>query len=234
MTWLVYPKGLLELGPPPKQGYAAYPSPQNKEGFVLHSMVGSYPSALGRLLSPDRASWHFSVLKNGHVYQHYDPRAVTWHAGVVGDADSLSAAVGNVALIGIEHEGGAPGNVSEPLTPAQLDATIDLQRWCYLVLPELKPPALRSSHFEHGWISATACPSGRIPWDTIMTRLQEDSMVQLKLVRKDGTPEVYLACGGILVHVPSEEALTANGWSQADVEVLPAADAIWNLPRFGK
>lgn len=173
---LVYPNAILAPGPQAKQGYHAYPSPQNKEGFVLHSMVGDYPSAQARLMGNDRASWHFSVLRSGAVYQHYDPRAVCWHCGVVGDADSLTAAVGNVALIGIEHEGGPMGNVSEPLTRAQIDATVALQAWCYQVLPELKPPALRASHFEHNWLSATACPSNRIPWPEIISRLQEDDM----------------------------------------------------------
>lgn len=178
MAVLKYPGAEWVPGPPNKQGYAAYPSPQSKEGFVLHSMVGGYVSAYGRLMSTDTASWHFSILKDGSVKQHYDPRAVCWHCGVVGDADTLTAAVGNVALIGIEHEGGPIGNVSEPLTQAQIDATIAVQRWCYDVLPELKPPALHQSHFEHNWLSATACPSGRFTpiWDTIITTLKEEDM----------------------------------------------------------
>lgn len=174
-----YPGATLDLAPPHKQGYPVYPSPQQKEGFVLHSMVGSYAAARGRLMGPDEASWQFSVLKDGSVRQHFlDLRTVAWHCGGPGDADPASAAVGNVALIGIEHEGGPIGNVSEPLTPLQLAATIELQRWCYTQLPELKAPALHSSHWEHRWLSATVCPSNRIPWGIIIPALEDNNVTQ--------------------------------------------------------
>jgi hypothetical protein len=176
---MIYPKAVWDPGPFAKQGYTAYPSPQPKEGFVLHSMEGSFSAARGRLFTaydPEDpytwASWHFSVLKDGAVVQHYDTGAVCWHCGVPGDPLPWTAAVGNVALIGIEHEGRA----GEPFTDAQAAASLELQRWCYSVVPGLKAPALRSSHWEHRWLSGTACPSGRVPWLYILDGLLEDDM----------------------------------------------------------
>lgn len=64
-------------------------------------------------------------------------------------------------------------------------------------------------------------------------RENESMAVQLRLVRKDGTPAVYLACGGLLIHILSEEALLANGWAWTDVEVLPATHPIWKLLKLG-
>lgn len=187
-----FPGAALVLAPIAKQGYTAYPSPQQKEGFVLHSMVGAYAAAEGRLLGPDQASWHFSVLKDGSVKQHFtDLRTVAWHCGGPGDANPLSAAVGNVALIGIEHEGGSMGNVSEPLTAPQLAATIAVQRWCYTQLPELKSPELHASHWEHRWLAPTACPSSRIPWGIIIPALEGDMYEQADRDR-DARIEVML------------------------------------------
>lgn len=214
-----YPKAIWLPGPPAKQNYGAYPSPQNKEGFVLHSAEGSLAGTLAELMKPEReASWHFTISYTGTVYQHYDIRAVCWHCGLAGDADTLTAAIGNVALIGIEHEGVA----GQMLTAQQVGATIELQKWCYSVLSTLKAPALRSSHWEHGWLSGTSCPSGRIPWAIIITELKKGDQLssaefnQLKaeldalrkitldtveFVQFEGKPEVYRVSGNTLEHV---------------------------------
>jgi len=203
---LQYPGAIQAPGPADRQGYGAYPSPQNKEGFVLHSMEGSYSSAYGEMFNPTRqASWHFSVNKDGRVYQHYDPRAVAWHCGGPGDSNPLSAAIGNVALIGIEHE----GRVGEPLTTAQFNASVAVQRWCYSVLPTIKQPALRSSHWEHGWISGTSCPSGRIPWTMVLAATsttpvipEEDNYMRVfKTIDAGRTSNYYSVGAGYKRHI---------------------------------
>lgn len=83
-------------------------------------MVGYYAGALAELDKlTRRASWHFSILRNGQVIQHYDTELITWHCGSV---------YFNHKLIGIEHEGGySPHN--EPLTEAQKIASVELVNW---------------------------------------------------------------------------------------------------------
>lgn len=144
-------------------------------GEVKHSAVGSLAGTFGELDKLERqASWHFTVAKEGQVYQHYPLEAITWHCGKKG-ARNIP---GNVSLIGIEHEGGAPGNLSEPLTPAQLTATIrlssDFRRLCPKIGAQV--PMTRLNLWEHRWLSTTACPSNRIPWDTIIVALTENNM----------------------------------------------------------
>lgn len=245
---LRYPNGIWRPGPEWKQGYSAYPSPQPKEGFVLHSMEGSTSAAFGELDKVTRqASWHFSISKDGTVYQHYDPLAVTWHCGLPGDNISWTAAIGNVALIGIEHE----GKIGEPLTGPQFRASAAVQNWCYSVIPSLKPPALRSSHWEHGWLSNTSCPSGRIPWTMVMASVhKEENMSQEQVdsilnaikelkaqvvadapvyVKVTGFNAVYKLDeeGQTLIHVVNPDIFLAQTPSM--VVEYPSAHGIWSL-----
>lgn len=156
-----YPHAIWSPGPIDKQGYPGL-AVNARRGVICHSMVGAYVHAKARLDSADRASWHFSVLKDGTVHQHYDTMAVTWHAGVKQI---------NGIFVGIEHEGGGyfpngEPNFSEPLTAAQLEASIALVT--YLAdeggYDLVRDDPGRGLH-EHNEYYATACPSGRIPWE---------------------------------------------------------------------
>lgn len=168
MSW--YPSATPDPGPAWKQGYS-FATHNLGRGVVLHSMVGTYPGARARLMGDDRASWHFSVLKDGTVYQHYPVRAVCWHAG---------SPAANEKYIGVEHEGGAAPNYSEPLTPAQLQASIRLVLW---LMEELGWPEFRVGvqGMEHNWLYATACPSGRIPWLEYVKAVTEEGSVDQEL-----------------------------------------------------
>lgn len=171
---MIYPLAVQEPGPSWKQGYP--PVFRNAcRGVVCHSMVGSYSGAMSRLDSTDRASWHFSVTKGGQVYQHYDTEAITWHAGTP---------QWNQRLIGIEHEGGGPGNESEPLTVAQRDASVALVHW--LAQQHAFPLVVRVGLWEHRWLSQTACPSGRIPW-----RYYEEDEMAIQLAECGDSPTGY-------------------------------------------
>jgi len=189
MSWI--PFAVSDAGPADKQGYPFSPSPQPKVGVVLHSMVGSYLAARGRLMGPDRASWHFSVRQTGTIYQHYDSEAVCWHCGVAAAPPTPS----NINLIGVELEGGPLDNVSEPLTPIQYQATLDLLRWAWEA-HGFDAPALRATLWEHRRLSPTACPSGRIPWGRLiadLTTSEEDDMARtVRIVRAAGDPQVYV------------------------------------------
>lgn len=124
------------------------------EGVVLHSMEGAYGGALTVLTGNSQASWHFSVLKDGRVIQHYPTDSACWHAG---------GPAANNKFIGIEHE----GRVGEPLTPEQLASSVGLVRW--IAQEEGWQMARHVTMFEHNEVYNTACPSGRIPWESYVT-----------------------------------------------------------------
>ena len=165
-------------GPADQVGYPeAYFSP--KRGDVKHSAVVNWGRAIPNGNS-DFGSWQFTVMKDGRIYQHYSADVNCWHAG---DIDPDGGVSGNFDLIGIEHEGGAPPNYSEPLTNAQVGATVAITRW--LAQTFGRHPVYSRYPDQRGWTlvehrqvsnSPTACPSGRIPWSTILEALFEEDL----------------------------------------------------------
>ena len=78
-------------------------------GAVVHSAAGSLAGAFSRLDGAASVSWHFTVAQDGQVHQHYeDITLACWHA----------REVANRRHVGIECEGGPPGNEGEPFTQA--------------------------------------------------------------------------------------------------------------------
>ena len=66
-TW--YPLAIRRDGP----AWKVNPSPRDtaeKKGIVVHSPEGSLVAALHSLDSDRHASWHFTLGKNGDLYQH--------------------------------------------------------------------------------------------------------------------------------------------------------------------
>lgn len=139
-----------------KQGYTGA-TVNLLEGIVDHSAEGPLSACFSVLDSQHRyASWWATVAKDGAIYQHYPLTAVTWHAG------GLEA---NRRFVGIEHE----GRVGEPLTDWQYEATLRLHIWLWPQMG-LGEPERQVNLWEHREMTrfgspATACPSGRIPWD---------------------------------------------------------------------
>ncbi len=169
-TWLSW--CTKRPGPAWKQGYYLLPrrSLNQVEGDVKHSAEGSYAGLLNIIATSTRqASWHFSVAKDGRVSQHYPLESICWHAGKKGDLSNQTALIGNVTLVGIEHEGFA----GQTLTPQQIDVTVRItQEVRARTFAGTRPPELAVNLWEHNWLSGTACPSNRIPWSTIMNKLK--------------------------------------------------------------
>lgn len=150
-------------------GAVDMPGPANKVwpdvngdvGVICHSSAGTVAADLAELADVNNPrSWHYTVAQDGTVYEHYPLTASCWHAG---------SHQWNARLIGIEHEGGAEPNVSEPLTPAQLASSTRLVAWIAQQLgwQPSRQPATRTL-YEHNEVYPTACPSGRIPWEAYM------------------------------------------------------------------
>lgn len=147
MMW--YPQAIVRPGP----AWKLWADTNSRRGAILHSAEGYEGGLWSQLDGPAQVSWHFSILQNGDVLQHFGIDQSPWHAG---------NKAGNTSLIGIEHE----GITGEPLTPPQLNASRALVRW---LADECGWTASRQpgrmTLFEHREINPqTTCPNGRIPW----------------------------------------------------------------------
>lgn len=149
-------------------------------GLAAHSAEG-YERAMNDVLKGTRrASWQLSNMKDGRLKQHYSLLQQTWTSG---------AGWPNNNLIGMESEGVA----GEPLTPQQVSNIVRFlkdfavfsgranlvrnpQTWGNrdLFLMEHK----ESIRFGG---AATACPSNRYPWATIINsyyNMQSDPPIE--------------------------------------------------------
>ena len=169
------PSAIRHHGAPVKVGYTSGASGP-KRGDVKHSAEGGWGGIHAVLADLSRqSSWQFTVGYD-RIEQHYPYIAHCWHAG---DADDDGGVAANIDLVGIEHLGMA----GTPLTDYQVAATVQISEWCaeqegitrFARYPE---QAGVWTLAEHNQVSdvPTACPSGRIPWDTILKALGDDEM----------------------------------------------------------
>lgn len=150
-----YPGG--KWRPTSKHGYGNFNT--NTITRVIDHSAAGYRSGMFAVLDGTRqASWHFSVMQNGEVYQHVDTGQISWGAGNF-DANNHS--------INIEHE----GVKGQALTPAQYKATLALHTWIWPV-HNLGTPSRSITLREHNEFVATACPSNRIPWVKLIPDLK--------------------------------------------------------------
>lgn len=206
-----YPGAIRKDGPIGK----LYPDENTCEGVIMHSMQGSWAGAATVLYDESvtntnvyrAACWHFSILQNGLVFQHYSLAASPFHAG---------NGLNNRRLIGIEHEGGPPGNLSEPLTESQVVAGVALLRW-------IKEQAgwaelsRATTLWEHNEATSTACPSGRIPWSRYVSAAPVVTPLPGREFLPEPDPDVVPAALWKAIRYP-------NVSSDVRVTNLPAAD----------
>lgn len=137
-------------------------------GIFLHSAEG-YASVL---LDPNSSygyngdlSWHFTNLMDGRLFQHFPLTAQCWHATAANDS-----------YVGIENEGLHTKETS--LNQAQIKNAValieEIAEWKgWTPTRPTSPVDFGATLYEHREVvrfggSSTACPDGRIPWDTIM------------------------------------------------------------------
>lgn len=162
-------------GPPEK----VWPETNSIEGVLLHSAVGTLQGVINVVFGPasNQRSVTGVVGKQGRAIQFYSVLQSPWANG--------NHEV-NRRFLGFEHEGGAdtPATVSEPLNQSQIDFDIhvlkDLQAFKGADHTFWKRPTSSTDKSASLWehremtrfgASATACPSGRIPWPTIIAGL---------------------------------------------------------------
>ena len=135
----------------------------NRSGEFWHSMVGSLAAAKSRFVNPaEEVSAHFLFPRVGIPTQMVDSDDAAWHTGNY---------LANLHFHGVEFEGGAPGNLSEPLTDNQIDWGVKITRWLRDGRPKIY--VRRETLWEHNEVKATACPSGRIPWARVISSLED-------------------------------------------------------------
>lgn len=168
------PFAIRRDGPANKIGYPTRLRPlalrtrfTDKLFMVNHSSEGSEASffqVLDNQANPRRSATFFNP-KVGRMYQCYPARAATWAQG------NKRA---NLDGVSIEHEGVGEG---DPLTFSQIENDVLLWPWLRNLFgwPEL---IFRTTLREHWEFVPTACPSHRIPYDTILPEIarREGSM----------------------------------------------------------
>ena len=150
--------------PIPSEGYDGYDDAPDRElseilYIVNHSAEG-WKSYLKQGHRPgEQASWTFSVMVDGQLYQHAPLEALTYGSG------SYEA---NRDGIVREHEGVKPFVI----TPAQVATDRRLDGDLADLCPNLRPLVKGFGYREHSELTggATSCPSGRIQplYDAVM------------------------------------------------------------------
>jgi hypothetical protein len=176
-------------------GYSFVGEAGPKRGEVDHSAEGWWPGIYSRLDGPALASWHFTIGLD-RTEQHYGFRTHCWHAG---DVDDDGAVAANLDFIGKEHLGLA----GQLLNAYQTDMSVRISEWC--AEQEGRDIFRRFDGWdpdepglwllaEHNEVSDvwTACPSDRIPWDTIIAALEEEPDMPDQEVRDRMTIEGIL------------------------------------------
>lgn len=206
---MITPDGFLDWairmpGPPDKTNGGVSPV----TGFVAHSAEGYEPAIMGVLNDPSRrASWHFTNLYDGRLWQHYSIFAQCWASG---------AAMPNNNWPAMEHEGIA----GEALTEAQVATTTRVIRDLSALKgwPPKRPVSsadISARLWEHREMvrfgaDATACPSGRIPWTEILRRLDEQEDDDM-WIRHNRTADWFtgrdMAAGGYMMQTASDFGL---------------------------
>lgn len=172
-------------GPDEKSGYPGQRS-SIAEGVVYHSAEGNEASLMAVLDGPRMASWTASNLKDGRFLQHYAVERIVWTNG------SKDA---NIKFRGIESEGVA----GEPLTQPQIDNLIrcaeDMAAYFGWQGFRRNIEAWEHSQMTQFGATATACPSGRIPWQTIQEGFMNEEQIRA-IVRDELTKYTYAAYDG--------------------------------------
>lgn len=158
---------------PPSKRYAGQHIPR---GVVLHSAVGTFQGVVNVVMGPDSNERSVTGVfgKQGRCVQFYSLLDAPWANGN-----------GNVNrwFRGFENEGGRdiPSEVSEPLTEPQLAANVRAMRemretYNIAWSRPMSAQDMDASAWEHNEMKrfgalGTACPSARIPWATVFSRL---------------------------------------------------------------
>ncbi len=163
------------------------------EGWEAYLRAGSAPGA----------SWTFSNLQGGKMYQHYPLELPTWTSG---------GRRQNIDGLAVEHEGVAGQLLNAAQVTNDRRLYEDLNRLC----PNMRIPRLGEGFREHGELTngATACPSGRI----------QPLYDSYAVVQPPTPPNVW----DDIVTIPTKQVTL---YVDANLRTLPAGVNIKTLPK---
>ncbi len=195
-----FPGAVIIPGPAWKQGYGEIRR-RTRKGLLGHSAEGELPGLLARLGSNAEVSWTGTFPAVGGVIQHYPLSAVCWHGG---------SPYPNTRWAGWEFEGRA----GEPITPAQLAAAVAVFGWQaeQEEWPEVRLAKDTGTLHEHNWYYPTACPSGRIPWEEIISRMAIDEQARKDIALLKMGAEAQRIAGLVLQGKWQEAANALKFW----------------------
>jgi N-acetylmuramoyl-L-alanine amidase len=195
-----YPSWKLDPGVNPGAGVIAH----SAEGYERY--LREYAQDQTR-----RASWCLSNLYSGHLLQHYPITAKCWASG---------SRYPNGNLVAIESEGimGQRLNAAQVLTVVRVIREIsELRGW----KPERGVTLWEHREATRWGSDATACPSGRYPWDEIVAAWQpadgpaegEELSVGVNVGGRETRDGGYVsACVGLDLGLYSEVYVPGSGW----------------------
>ena len=235
MAELWMPEAIKKPGHPDKVGYdeLGFGNKGPKRGTVVHSAEG-WRTELLRLVKDinRRASWHFSVLTDGTIWQHYPIDAHCWHSG---DTDDDGGVRGNLELGGVEEEGLA----GTPLTTEQNESTarIIIFNANYFNRDDIytRYPIMPTGGWtlaEHNQISNTytACPSDRVDWEALMALLVTQEVEDMATAFWKATgPTVYFVNGNTKRAMHGERVELAKALNISDQVVEVSDDLLASL-----
>lgn len=247
MTTGICPFAFWLPGPPAKV-YSRTPT-HRKTGACLHEAEYDLPEddkVLYNVLFSDReASWHFTITREGFLFQHYPLDATCWHCSWPG----------NLWLVGIELE----TTHNRKLTAPQYKVLVMLLKWLAQELDwyEVWYPGSHGLHhssftlWEHNeaqrpYTDCQVFSQGIVDVSVLIADLgKEDDMaftdddrkmlkdilarVRKPLVKRTGRPAIFAfdLTAFTLTHVASVPLFDAARCHWPDVQVLPANHEIW-------
>lgn len=200
--------------------------------FVVHSAEG-HGDPPPRFYDGSSASAHFWNKKDGTLLQLVELNQCAWANGQLNRLDGGSGAPAivrhwyqarvnpNWFTVSMEHEGVA----GEPLTPAQLTNTENVARWL-----ESHGLALSAENLiQHCDISATSCPSHRIPIGDVLAAIhQEDPVAKFDTPTQDQLDELNAAMVKRFAIIAVASGTDAAGYAKmlAAYDALKAKDLV--------
>ncbi len=212
-------------------------SSSNGGGEFWHSQQGRQSVAIAMFQNPAlQVSAHFLFPKVGKPVQMVDSNDAAWHAAGHIKNDPLPGGPGvgslaNLYFHGFEFEGGPPGNLSEALTSSQITWGVRVTLWLRKVHNSRQMYVLKETEWEHNWVTATACPSGRIPWVRVISALRESE-------QEDDMPVFFRKSNGAISVATAQGKRHINStewaaWRKAGATHTNVTDAQYNaVPNY--
>lgn len=164
----------------PSPNFGGYQHPHEARCICWHITQGT--NSLGWLRSPaSQASANYLIARNGVIYELVPPTESAWANGKVNRPDRTNPVIDraltegrnlNTVSISVEHEGFTSRNMGGSLTPAQVDATVNLAAWLCQRFGIAPDQSHILGHYEVDSVDRPYCPGfSSVEWQTWVGRV---------------------------------------------------------------